>query len=217
MTFVVIDEAGQMSLATALGVGTATRNLVLLGDPQQLAQPSRGIHPPGAAVSSLEHVLAGKETLPLDKGVFLPTTRRMHPDVCAFISTAFYDGRLVSNPDCARQRIDGDGLLAGTGLRLATVAHVGNRTWSPEEVTATRALVDDVLRASWTDAGGHSRPLQPDDILVVAPYNLHVRKLREALPAWDTSWDRGQVPGPRGAGGHLCDGYLLRRGRSAQP
>jgi len=182
LDLVVIDEAGQMSLATALGVGTATHNLVLLGDPQQLAQPSRGIHPPGAAVSSLEHVLAGKETLPLDKGVFLPTTRRMHPDVCAFISTAFYDGRLMSNPDCARQRIDGNGLLSGTGLRLAPVAHVGNRTWSPEEVAATRALVDTLLGASWVDAGGQSRPLRLDDILVVAPYNLHVRKLREALP-----------------------------------
>ena len=183
LDLVVIDEAGQMSLATGIGVATAADNLVLLGDPQQLAQPSRGIHPPGAAVSSLEHVLGGQETLAANAGVFLPTTRRMHPDVCAFISTAFYDGRLMSNPGCEHQRIDGAGLLAGTGLRLATVAHVGNRTWSPEEVSATRALVDDMLSSSWTNADGRSRPLQPDDILVVAPYNLHVRKLREALPA----------------------------------
>ena len=183
LDLVVIDEAGQMSLATALAVGTAGRSLVLLGDPQQLAQPSRGIHPPGAAVSSLEHLLAGEETIPADRGVFLPMTRRMHPDVCAFISTAFYDGRLASNPLCAKQHVGGDASLGGTGLRLARVAHRGNRTWSPEEVITARGLVDALLGTTWTDSHGDTRPLQPGDILVVAPYNVHVRKLRDALPA----------------------------------
>ena len=37
----VVDEAGQLSLANVLAVSGATENLVLLGDPQQLAQPSQ--------------------------------------------------------------------------------------------------------------------------------------------------------------------------------
>ena len=40
-----VDEAGQMSLANVLAVAGAGRSLVLLGDPQQLAQPSHAAHP----------------------------------------------------------------------------------------------------------------------------------------------------------------------------
>jgi hypothetical protein len=43
-----VDEAEQMSLANVLAVAGAARNLVLLGDPQQLAQPNQAAHPPGA-------------------------------------------------------------------------------------------------------------------------------------------------------------------------
>ena len=43
----VIDEAGQMSLANTLAVSQAAGSLVLLGDPRQLDQPIQGIHPPG--------------------------------------------------------------------------------------------------------------------------------------------------------------------------
>ncbi len=45
-----VDEAGQMSLADVLAVAGAARNVVLLGDPQQLAQPSQAAHPPGSGV-----------------------------------------------------------------------------------------------------------------------------------------------------------------------
>ena len=37
----VIDEAGQMALAQALAAARSARNLMLLGDPQQLEQPTR--------------------------------------------------------------------------------------------------------------------------------------------------------------------------------
>ena len=46
-----VDEGGQFSLADAIAVGTAARNLVLLGDPNQLPQVSQGSHPPGAEAS----------------------------------------------------------------------------------------------------------------------------------------------------------------------
>ena len=36
-----------------LAVARAARNLVLLGDPQQLAQPSHATHPPGAGASAI--------------------------------------------------------------------------------------------------------------------------------------------------------------------
>ena len=52
----VIDEAGQFSLANAVAVAPAARSLVLLGDPQQLTQPTKAVHPYGSGVSALDHL-----------------------------------------------------------------------------------------------------------------------------------------------------------------
>ena len=89
-----IDEGGQFSLADALAVATAARNLVLLGDPNQLPQVSQGSHPAGADASVLGHLLGGDTTVRPDMGVFLEHTWRMRPEVNAFVSEAFYEGRL---------------------------------------------------------------------------------------------------------------------------
>ena len=66
-----IDEAGQMSLADAVAASLCTRNLVLIGDPQQLDQPLQGTHPPGAERSTLAHVLSGQRVMPDQFGLFL--------------------------------------------------------------------------------------------------------------------------------------------------
>jgi uncharacterized protein len=177
-----VDEAGQMSLAEVLALSQGARNLVLLGDPQQLSQPSQGTHPPGAGVSSLGHVLGDHPTVPPERGIFLATTYRMHPDVCAFISEMAYEGRLHSEPACARQRVLGDGVVSGTGLRYIAVEHQGNRTASPQEVEVVDREFRALLGRRWTDMTGAERDVTIDDILVVAPYNAHVARLSEALP-----------------------------------
>ena len=86
-----VDEAGQLSLANVLAVAGAASNLALLGDPQQLAQPSQAAHPPGAEVSALGHVLGEHDTMPDSAGIFLDRTYRMHPDLCRYTSEVFYD------------------------------------------------------------------------------------------------------------------------------
>jgi len=53
----VVDEAGQMSLADTLAAATSASSVVLLGDPQQLEQPIQGSHPDGCAASALQHLL----------------------------------------------------------------------------------------------------------------------------------------------------------------
>ena len=68
-----VDEAGQMSLANVLASAPASRGIILLGDPQQLDQPQKGVHPAGVAVSALGHILAGAATMsrgarPLPRG-----------------------------------------------------------------------------------------------------------------------------------------------------
>jgi predicted RecB family nuclease len=180
-----VDEASQMSLANALAVSTAAESLVLLGDPAQLDQPQKGVHPAGADVSALEHVLGIEDlTMPPDRGVFLGTTRRLHPDICAFTSQVFYESRLHSLEGLEKQCITGPAPFDGAGLRFVSVAHDGNTSHSPEEVQTVDKIVSTLLGGSYafTDAGGATRPLTADDILVVAPYNAHVTALRLRLP-----------------------------------
>ena len=176
-----VDEAGQMSLADVLAVSQAA-NLVLLGDPQQLAQPSQGQHPPGAGVSSLEHALERAATVPPERGLFLATTHRMHPDICQFISEIAYEGRLHAEPGCEQQRIIGGGPLSGTGLRYLAVEHGGNRTSAPEEVEVVDRELRGLLGRRWIDRHGVERDMTLEDILVVAPYNAQVARLTERLP-----------------------------------
>ncbi len=136
-----IDEAGQMSLADALAVATCARNVVLLGDPQQLGQVSQGIHPEGASASVLEHLLGDEDTVSPDRGLFLSHTWRMHPDVCRFISETSYEGRLHSVPECARQRIDSP-VITGAGLRFMPIGHLANRASSIEEADRIAAEIE---------------------------------------------------------------------------
>jgi uncharacterized protein len=180
----VVDEAGQMSLANAVAVSAAARSLVLLGDPQQLDQPLQGTHPPGAEASALGHVLAGESTMAPDRGLFLARTRRLHPDLCRFTSEVFYKSRLASEEWLARQQLAGSGALSGTGVRFVPVAHEGNSNESSEEAAVVARLVRELVEggASWTDAEGAVHRLGWDDVLVVAPYNAQVAEIARALP-----------------------------------
>jgi predicted RecB family nuclease len=174
----VVDEAGQLSLANVAAVAGSAIDLVLLGDPQQLAQVSKGSHPPGAGSSALEHVLEGEATIAPERGVFLEASHRMHPEVCAFVSGIAYDDRLQPDPACAAQVI----AEVGAGLRWVPVAHEANRTRSEEEAAVVAGIVDDLRGRSWTDKDGQQSWLDLDDILVIAPYNAQVAMLAEALP-----------------------------------
>ncbi len=173
----VVDEAGQLSLANTVAAGAAGDALILLGDPQQLPQPAHGIHPDGAGVSALEHALGEHDTVPPDRGIFLETTRRMHPAVCAPVSALSYEGRLHSHPGLENQLVDGNDDLCGAGLRWRPVQHVGRSVESAEEVGAVVELVDRLTGRPWTDAKGERHTIGPDDILVVAPYNAQVARL----------------------------------------
>lgn len=177
----VVDEAGQLSLADVLAASTSASNLVLLGDPRQLEQPVLASHPDGADVSALEHFLHGHLTMPKHLGVFLPETRRMHPDITRFISALAYEGRLTSMPGLDRQHVKGPlGTMAG--LRYVPTPHVGNRSTSLEEAHIVQRLVADLIRGQWVDKVYQRHPLQLQDILVVAPFNAQVHLLAQLLP-----------------------------------
>jgi uncharacterized protein len=179
-----VDEAGQMSLANALAVSQACKTLVLLGDPQQLEQPIQGSHPDGTDVSALEHMLAGQATIGEGQGLFLEETWRLHPDICAFTSELFYEGRLAPHAGLDLQAVNSTGRVNGAGLRLVSIAHEGNQNSSPEEADLIRALVGEILatKTTWTDQKGKVQAVGLNDILIIAPYNAQVFELQQRLP-----------------------------------
>ena len=178
----VIDEAGQFSLANAVAVARCAGALVLLGDPQQLAQPSQAHHPDGAGASAFEHMLDGRATVAAGRGVFLDRTWRMHPSLAEVVSGLMYEGRLRSAPGRERQALHAPEPWAGAGVRWVPVAHTGNEAASSEEAAVVARIVGDLVGSTWTDADGQTHPIGLSDILVVAPYNAHVGRLRAALP-----------------------------------
>jgi uncharacterized protein len=179
-----VDEAAQMSLANVLAMSQAADSLVLLGDPQQLDQPTQGSHPDGAGVSALDHVLGGRKTIETERGLFLDETWRLHPTICSFTSEVFYEGRLRSRPGLEEQRISSGGPLAGSGLRYLPVSHRGNQSSSPEEADRVQQLVRTLLERPswWRDRNGEERPIGLDDILIIAPYNAQVFELQRRMP-----------------------------------
>src|SRR6266536_390704 len=172
-----VDEAGQMSLANVLAVAGAARKLILLGDPQQLAQPSHATHPPGAGASALEHILDDRATMPAAAGLLLDQTWRMHPDLCRYTSAAFYDGKLGGVDGLGRQEIQG----WGSGLRLVEVPHQGNTNASPEEARKVARLARQLTGRRWRYRNGAERSMEPADILIVTPYNAQIRAIQRAL------------------------------------
>ncbi len=177
-----VDEAGQVGLANMAAMGRAARNIVLVGDPRQLPQVVQGAHPEPANLSCLEWMLGEHATVPADRGIFLPTSRRMHPALCGFISDQVYEGRLESHPDTAQQAVTGTS-WPEAGAFMVPVAHEGNAQVAQEEVAAIKAAVRALLKGKWRDQSGAMRPMRASDIIVVAPYNAQVNALRNALHA----------------------------------
>ncbi|WP_346619253.1 ATP-binding protein [Blastococcus montanus] len=179
----VVDEAGQFSLANAVAVARGARSMVLLGDPQQLAQPTQAVHPGGSGASALEHLLDGHATIPADRGVFLDRSYRMHPSLTAFVSDLAYEGRLEAADGRDRVAVLGEGLLAGSGLRVHPVEHVLTAADKcQQEADAVARLWRSVQGSTWRNHLGEEAPVGPSDVLVVAPYNAQVALIKAALP-----------------------------------
>jgi len=174
----IVDEAGQLALADAVVTTNAARNLILLGDPLQLSQVSQAEHPNGSGASVLEHILGEHATIPSSQGVFIEESRRMHPDVCRFISSQIYEGRLTSHGSCADQSTE-----FGTGLRWIEAHHVDRSTESEEEADLVESAIASMIGTPWVDHTKTTRPLRDEDFMVVAPYNDQVRLLQRRFEA----------------------------------
>ncbi|MGU3356732.1 TM0106 family RecB-like putative nuclease [Microbacterium sp. M4A5_1d] len=180
LDLLVIDEAGQFSLASTIAVSVAASRLLLLGDPQQLPQVSQGTHPEPVDTSALGWIMDGAHVIPADRGFFLAETRRMRPEVAEPVSVLAYDGRLAAHASTADRLLEG----VTPGVVPVPVAHRRNATASPEEAEVVVRLVGDLLGRAWLpDAALAPRPLEQRDIIVVTPYNAQQVLVEEALAA----------------------------------
>jgi uncharacterized protein len=166
LDYLFIDEAAQYSLVDCMAVSSIADNLILMGDPQQLAQVVTAVHPGGVENSALGHYMGNHSILPANMGYFVEVTRRLHPAVNHAVSWLAYEGKLRSHPSTAKYQIDGH----EQGLIAVPVPHLGNSTSSEEEA---KTVVDLVTRLRGKE--------DPSNVLVVAAYNAQVDLLRKKL------------------------------------
>ncbi len=187
--YLFVDEAGQVALANLMALARCAHNLVLIGDPMQLEQPIQGSHPGDSGQSALGYLLNGQSTIPADLGIFLDTSYRMAPSICRFISESVYDGRLGHPPETQHNQLRFEPLHGENwqlsqqqGIAFVGVEHQGNAQASDEEVAVIQDLIQQLQGVEYvSDRGEKTGQLTLNDILIVAPYNLQVRRLQEKL------------------------------------
>jgi len=180
LDLLVIDEAGQFSLAPTIAASVAAQRLLLLGDPQQLPQVSQGSHPEPIDTSALGWYLGEHGTLPDTMGYFLAETRRMRPELTSAVSGLSYDGRLRAHESTVEREVTDAG---PAGLVWHPVEHSGNSTSSVEEAEEVARIARAVLVGSLQVSGRRPRRLAETDLIVVAAYNAQVEVVGESLAA----------------------------------
>lgn len=177
LDLLVIDEAGQFSLANTLAVSRAAKRLLLLGDPQQLPQVTQANHPEPVDESALGWLSHGSATLQPELGYFLADSWRMHPDLCQAVSRLAYDDKLESAVLATKRVLEG----VPAGVECVLVEHSGNKSASSEEAEEVVHQVLKHLGLRWNDAEYQPRSLTDADVLVVAAYNAQVQMIRRKL------------------------------------
>ena len=179
--FIIIDEVGQVPLATTLAATESTKNLVLIGDPQQLPQVKKGSHPNNNGFTTLEYLVGDSVTIQEELGVFLDKTYRLHPTINSFISTFFYDNRLLNDPLTSQRFLDSyEKPLMPSGIQFINVEHEGNTQASFEEIDALEDITGKLLNSE-INLAGQVRQIVEEDILIVSPYNLQVYEIGKRL------------------------------------
>ena len=184
LDYLFVDEAGQVSLANLVGMSRSTKNIILMGDQMQLGQPTQGVHPDETGSSSLDYLLGDLPTIPKDIGMLLPKTYRLHPDICKFVSTRVYEGRLRHVSITEKRKLilgNNSSIAKSSGILYVPVNHFGNEQSSEEEILAIKELIKDLMQAKKTDIKGVKSPVTPQNLLIVAPYNHQVRNLQAGL------------------------------------
>eukprot|EP00178_Gracilaria_changii_P010487 TRINITY_DN3054_c0_g1_i1.p1 TRINITY_DN3054_c0_g1~~TRINITY_DN3054_c0_g1_i1.p1 ORF type:complete len:1343 (-),score=188.11 TRINITY_DN3054_c0_g1_i1:4019-8047(-) len=193
--FLFVDEASQVPVANFLAMTSSAKYAVLVGDQQQLEMPIKGAHPGGSGKSCLAYSVGeGVTTVPPFRGLFLEQSYRMAPALCNFVSNTFYDGALHPSVACkdnkillditkAKQLCTGSGILylnCDSEYKTVRGGTTMGKLHQPAEVNIIIKLLDRLLGSEYV-VHSKTQELRAQDILVVAPYNIQVRALRQNL------------------------------------
>tara|TARA_B100000787_G_scaffold165297_1_gene149017 strand:+ start:234 stop:3689 length:3456 start_codon:yes stop_codon:yes gene_type:complete len=181
LDYLFIDEAGQVSLADTMAIATTCKNLILIGDQMQLAQPMQGLHEGCADKSSLEFVLEDNDTIPKSQGVFLDKTRRLNKRICKYISDSFYDSRLTPHEVTNSRKVNlGLNNIGDEGIFYIPVNHSGCSQKSEEESKIIENLYSKIIKTKFQHEKGDGE-LSIEDIVAIAPYNVQRNLLYQNL------------------------------------
>jgi hypothetical protein len=197
---VILDEASQCDIPSALPLLFRARRALIIGDPRQLGHISTlscaeeerlaAEHDVVRLLATWSYnqrsIYALAERRVIEEGgepLFLAEHYRSHPDIVRFSNHAFYQGRLIVRTalEALRQRLDREPL----GLHWHDVR--GAVTRSPRsavnerEVQAVLGLLDE-----WSSSGFLLR--DSVDFGIVTPFRLQMERLTEAVrarPWWE--------------------------------
>ena len=182
--FLFIEEASQFSLADCISLGGIATNIVLVGDQQQLGQPTQASHPNLSGSSVLEYLLEGKDTVPPDRGIFLTRTHRMHPNINNFISENFYENKLLTDLSAKSRKVNypKNFYINNDGIHTVLMNHADCSQTSEEEFKKIDEIIKKLTGQKFIDSDKTERPLTISDFLIISPYNAQVNFLLERLP-----------------------------------
>lgn len=178
LDLLVIDEAGQFSLANTIAASVAAKRLLLLGDPQQLPQVSQAAHEDPIDTSALGWLTEGHDVLPEEFGYFLDQSWRMHEALCDVVAELSYEGKLKSKG--LDRRLEGQ----APGFFPVPIHHTDNSTESTEEADAVVDKVRELVSLQWVEEGNTGMlGAVEKNIIIVAPYNAQVQLIEAKLKA----------------------------------
>jgi len=182
LDYLFIDEAGQVSLADIIAIGSVAKNIVLIGDQLQLGQPIKGSHPGESGKSILDFLLEGKDTIPAHRGIFLNKTYRLNSKINEFISNNFYEDRLVTDVITDKRKISFDKkhIIKREGVHHISMDHKDNIQKSIEEGQVIKKILNEMIGLKYFD-GAKDRKLTLEDFLIISPYNAQVNYLMSVL------------------------------------
>ena len=188
----VIDEAGQMSLANLMIMSGCAKSILLVGDQQQLSHVSEALHDYDAGLSSLEYWLSMKKVIPNNLGIFLNKSWRMHPRITSIVSDLFYEGQLKGDDNNKVNKIywrenyisRNKKHIPENGVHFEVIKHKNNSQESKEETEVIAKIIDKLHGSKFeyfSDGQIEKGIITSDEIIVIAPYNSQVQRLRKEL------------------------------------
>lgn len=194
---VIVDEASQITEpGTLIPLTKGCQRAVLVGDHVQLRSTvQRHAALTGFDISLFERLYTSPDREDVAK-VMLDTQYRMHPDLCAFSSNAFYEGKLQTAPALHQLKVPQTQFPWPQAARKVFVScadteDIGRQSKSNQGQVRVCKTVCSLLRAAKApdapeNATASSKADEPD-IAILTPYTRQRELLQKALPAFTVS------------------------------